>query len=986
MKIFSTMLLFFCATYILLENNSKVVAQQFDSLIVNVSSPLFTAALYHDTISGTVFNDLEGNGVRNFGDNGLMNWRIHLFQSDIHIDSTLTDVNGKYSFTNITPGTYAVREELKSGWLQTLPALGGDHLIVIADGQHVTGIDFGNFYRISIGGTKFHDLNGNAIRDVNDPGISNWKLNLFLNDVHIDSVITIGGGTYTFTGIGPGNYIVSEDLKTGWSQSFPSPGGKYYISARSGQNITELNFGNFQFGSISGMKFHDINGNGILNVEDNPLANWRIRLLRGTVQIDSQLTDANGQYTFTSVRPGTITIREKIISGWTQTIPASGGSYSILLISGQNLVNKNFGNFGNGIISGMKFNDINGDGIKNEGDPGLANWRIRLIKGGTQIDSTFSDNDGNYVFNNLGPGTYTIREKPMTGWTQTFPATPGTYTHTLNSFDNIQGNDFGNFRTSIVRGMVFYDRNANGILDPGEGGLTGWVINAIATNPQNNRSTVTQTGGFYSITDLFPDTYTISEIVKPYWSQTYPPTGTYPLLITTELDTTGFDFGNATSIDTFRYRTFSVENLSVKKAVKRKIVSSKWCFEFANSAEAVSVNGLHVVFTKNVDSFSTIGPFSNAQLVGRKEWQFSGATIEPGQTLQICGFGPKSGMIVNKWWWTSNGSDVSIRQGRMYPVTQEFLFPMPNGANVRDEVFLQTLRTSGLIVGIPQPFGGLFGWVQLMSSSSIQRSLDFRGIKHTGPPRGFSIYQDRNFRGVKRLLPPQYHNNRLFAELVTLKLNIAASSLGKTPPGLGELIYEEGLNPLSGLMLKEIAARTDSNLSYWINVPSYAYQNLDTVIRKINTSFEGPFDTISFANTLQFTGVKSVAEISFLRPNPDIQPVTITPLDNLVEELPAEFILFQNYPNPFNPITTLSFALGNPSLVTLKVYNTLGQEITTLFDKEEMDEGEYEIDFDARTLSSGVYFYRLIAEGLTDEDGGSTEKTFVSVKKMVVIK
>ena len=56
--------------------------------------------------------------------------------------------------------------------------------------------------------------------------------------------------------------------------------------------------------------------------------------------------------------------------------------------------------------------------------------------------------------------------------------------------------------------------------------------------------------------------------------------------------------------------------------------------------------------------------------------------------------------------------------------------------------------------------------------------------------------------------------------------------------------------------------------------------------------------------------------------------------------------LRQNYPNPFNPITTIEFNLGQPSTVTLKVYDIIGREVATLFENEALDEGEQEIDFD----------------------------------------
>jgi len=89
--------------------------------------------------------------------------------------------------------------------------------------------------------------------------------------------------------------------------------------------------------------------------------------------------------------------------------------------------------------------------------------------------------------------------------------------------------------------------------------------------------------------------------------------------------------------------------------------------------------------------------------------------------------------------------------------------------------------------------------------------------------------------------------------------------------------------------------------------------------------------------------------------------------------LPVEFELSQNYPNPFNPSTTLSFAISHSSLVSLKVFDVLGKEIAILVN-ENKPAGNYEVNFDASKLSTGVYFYQLRAG------------TNVETKRMILIK
>jgi len=91
-----------------------------------------------------------------------------------------------------------------------------------------------------------------------------------------------------------------------------------------------------------------------------------------------------------------------------------------------------------------------------------------------------------------------------------------------------------------------------------------------------------------------------------------------------------------------------------------------------------------------------------------------------------------------------------------------------------------------------------------------------------------------------------------------------------------------------------------------------------------------------------------------------------------------EYTLDQNYPNPFNPSTTINFSLAVDSKVSLKVFNVLGQEVASLLNGQ-MSAGSQKVSFDASSLNSGVYFYRLEANGI---DG----QKFSSTKKMILTK
>jgi hypothetical protein len=100
-----------------------------------------------------------------------------------------------------------------------------------------------------------------------------------------------------------------------------------------------------------------------------------------------------------------------------------------------------------------------------------------------------------------------------------------------------------------------------------------------------------------------------------------------------------------------------------------------------------------------------------------------------------------------------------------------------------------------------------------------------------------------------------------------------------------------------------------------------------------------------------------------------------TALTNVNDKINSvnSFYLYQNFPNPFNPVTNIRYSIGSSGFVRLKVYDVLGNEITTLIN-EEKPAGSYSVEFNGSNLASGVYFYKL----------GTGE--FVQVKKMLLLK
>jgi hypothetical protein len=172
-------------------------------------------------------------------------------------------------------------------------------------------------------------------------------------------------------------------------------------------------FGALPMGRLSGEKFIDINGNGLLDAGETPIEGAKI-YLSGT-RTDSTLTDNQGIYFFDSLEIGNYDISTDLQTGWIRT---TNPSYSINLLHGVDTSGLNFGNFKLGSISGIVFNDSNHNRNQDIGENGLPDWEIKCYPSGTSL---ITDSIGQFTFTDIGPGTFIIYESLKTDWYQTVP-------------------------------------------------------------------------------------------------------------------------------------------------------------------------------------------------------------------------------------------------------------------------------------------------------------------------------------------------------------------------------------------------------------------------------------------------------------------------------------------------------------------------------------------------------------------------------------
>jgi protocatechuate 3,4-dioxygenase beta subunit/methionine-rich copper-binding protein CopC len=501
-------------------------------------------------VSGTVFNDVNGNGSQDAGDVGLSGWTIDLIQNTSVIATTTTDGNGFYSFAGLEPGLYTVREEVQDGWVVTQP-FGTDYTIPVVSSVDVTGLNYGDFQTVTLSGETYNDLNGNGANDPGEPGLQGWTINLLNAAGAIKATTTTdANGNYEFDNIGPGGYYITEAPQSGWKlTSFPAI---YPVKTASGQNVPGMDFGNFQLVSFEGTVYKDINGNGTQDPGEPGLTGWTVNLEDASGNVLATTTsDASGNYKFQDVANGTFIVAQVVQSGWIQTQPAMPPSFwTITTTSGTNSTAVNFGNSQPGSFTGTAYNDLNGDGTRQPGEPALANWTVDLISNGAVVATTKTGSNGHYTFKNVTPGAYTIAEEVHTGWVVTQPGAPGTYTLNTVSGTSVTVPDFGNFHTISAQGSIFNDVNGNGVQDSGEPGLQGWTVDLLDASGSVVQTQTTDSTGHYTFNGVGPGSYSIAQEVQDGWVQTHPG---YPVDLsfttTSGQNLTALRFGDHASAD-----------------------------------------------------------------------------------------------------------------------------------------------------------------------------------------------------------------------------------------------------------------------------------------------------------------------------------------------------------------------------------------------------------------------------------------------------
>ena len=535
----------------------------------------------------TLFRDDNGNGRLDAGE-----WYFTTFTNDT------------YNLPGIPPGDYLIFDALPRGWVGTNPK-SGNIPITIRSAQLIGHKDFFSAHGVTIKGAVWHDMNGNGVKESGEPGIPHFAVMARNNLLEITVMGTTDfQGNYTFDGLPPGTYVVEEDLasenakqdqqgKPHWNQTAP-PGGLWsvtlYDRLKTGYVKENVNFGNYQYGTIWGYVWHDLDADAVRKPADEPgLGGQRVFLdfdNNGYFNWDDTnnndvwdpgvdtgdpwvfSSEWDGSYLLGQIPLGVYKVYCEVTPPWLLSANDSTLYGVPVQIASGTVVNQDFGAYQRSSIWGAVWRDVNGDGTRDFFDDGLQGWTVYLDQnkdGKINLGepTTTTDSLGDFHLADLKPGNYTVALQLPDGWVVSTPAGE-THTVTLVSADPPHmGNDFGVYRYGRVSGTVWDDQDADSVKDFGEPGLAGWIVYIDSDNSgSRNWTDVNGNGvfdhnvdtgdpwvftggdGTYTLLYLRPGSHVLAEEVPSGWAQSYPTNRTYTLRISDGTVITDRNFGN----------------------------------------------------------------------------------------------------------------------------------------------------------------------------------------------------------------------------------------------------------------------------------------------------------------------------------------------------------------------------------------------------------------------------------------------------------
>ena len=498
-------------------------------------------------LSGYVYHDQSDDGIFDSNEDPIAGVTLELLDAAGQGTgiTTVTDANGFYEFINLEAGTWGVRETQPDGYFDGKDTAGsnggvaGNDIItgaLLEYGDRATEYNFGELLAGSIAG---------RVHASNDPDCDFDNPDVLLAGVVIElldpagqvlaTTTTNSEGRYQFTGLRPGQYQVREQQPEGYydgGERVGTAGGSLSddlisgIQIGSDQHATEYDFCEHIGASISGYVYHDQSNDGIFDPSESPIAGVTLKLLLedGTDTGQRVVTNEQGFYEFTNLDRGKYRVMEIHPEGWIDGIdtPGSHGGVAdspgdmireIMVDYGDDATEYNFGELLPGSIAGRVHASPDGDCDFDEPGMPIEGVVIELLgNDGTVIATTTTDANGEYLFAELPPGEYQVREIQPAGYFdggERVGTAGGTLADDLISQIQLGSNqdatqyDFCEHIGATLSGYVYYDVNDNGLFEEGEAPIAGVSIELLDSAGQGTGvTTLTDANGYYEFVNL----------------------------------------------------------------------------------------------------------------------------------------------------------------------------------------------------------------------------------------------------------------------------------------------------------------------------------------------------------------------------------------------------------------------------------------------------------------------------------------------------
>jgi len=516
------------------------------------------------TVAGTV--RVSPMGTHDANSTPLVGVTVQLLDSEGNLlETTTTASDGTYRFPTsgslvLKPGTYTVHELLPGGYYATYDAVGSQGgtavdlttlgNITLTSGESGVQYDFWLQQPVTVAGIV--RVSPMGTHDANSTPISGVTVQLLDSTGNLlETTTTASDGSYAFPVSGPllkpGSYSVRETVHVGYYATYDAVGSQGgtavdlttlgNITLTSGESGVQYDFWLQQPVTVAGIV--RVSPMGTHDANSTPISGVTVQLLdaKGNL-LETTTTAADGTYAFPTagllLRPGTYTVHELIPSGYYATYDSVGNDggnatdlrtlSNITLSTGQNGVQYDFWLQQPVSISGYVHVDVHGNCETDPNAPPLAGVSIQLLDTqGNVLATTTTDDHGFYLFNQLPPGMYAVREIVPPGDFADDDHV-GSAGGTLNGLTKISGAsltsdmagthyDFCVLQPVSISGYVHVNVNGNCDTDPNAPPLAGVTIDLLDAQGNVIGATTTDAKGYYIFQGLRPGVYGTREVV-----------------------------------------------------------------------------------------------------------------------------------------------------------------------------------------------------------------------------------------------------------------------------------------------------------------------------------------------------------------------------------------------------------------------------------------------------------------------------------------